>query len=210
MVQQLVRWLKRPLQIGVFIAHFCHHTLAFFVWASLLLHVVLPMISAGSSARFVSSESQRFSMGDRFTWRSMIAVALVPATLIALRQAYLSWEDLRGWLQGRGYGPSPVLPMLKWPVRTCRFLATLLQQTAGFYGWVWIVLALVGSIGQIGFHAATVWENGVAYFTAVGGPDWQRLLALSSLPALLIAVWNAKRAWRRLQSRAQPQMRIAA
>jgi phospholipase C len=200
MLRALVQRLKWPIQTSVFVAHLVHHTLAFFVWAVLLLHVVMPMLSAGVSARLISAESRRFLTEGSVSWRGVLAAALVPAVLVALRQAYLSWEEYRDWLRTRGFAPTHPVHLLKWPVRTGRFVATVLHQTAGFFGWAWIVFALIGSIGQAGFHMSKLWEYGVAYLAGVGGSDWERLLALAVVPALLIAIWNAKRAYRRLHS----------
>ena len=189
-----------PVQASVFVAHFLHQTLAFFVWASLFLHVAIPVIGAGFNIRQISAESRRFLIDGRVSWRMVLAVALVPAVLVALRQAYLSWEDLRRWLRTRGFAPTHSVRLLRWPVRLSRFLTTLMHQTAGFFGWAWILFALIGSIGEAGFHVSTLWQSGLAYFTDMGELDWKYLLALSSLPALMVAIWNAKRAHRRLHS----------
>ena len=86
-------------------------------------------------------------------------------------------------------------------VSTSRFVATALQQTAGFCGWIWILFALIGSLGEAGSYVSRLREAGLDYLLDVGGKtDWRYLLAVSAVPALLIAVWNAKRAYRRLSS----------
>jgi uncharacterized membrane protein YidH (DUF202 family) len=195
--------LKWPVQSSVFVAHFLHHTLAYVVWASLLVRVAIPMIGAGFNVRQISEEGRRFSAEGQVSWRVILAAALVPAVLVALRQAYLSWEDLSAWLRGRGFAPTHAIHLLRWPVRICRFVATLMHQTAGFYGWAWILFTLIGSIGEAGFHVKSLWETGFTYLSNVGGLNWRSVLALSSVPALLVAVWNAKRAYRRLHAMAQ-------
>ena len=91
-----VHRLKWPVQASVFVAHFLHHTLAFFVWASLILHVAIPMVGAGLNIHQISQEARKFLSGDgNVSWGVVIALALIPAVLLALRQAYLSWEGLR-------------------------------------------------------------------------------------------------------------------
>jgi len=192
--------LKWPVQAGVFVAHFLHHTLAFFVWASLLLHVAIPMIGAGFNLHQISEEARRFLAEGRISWRGVIAVALVPAVLVALRQAYLSWEELSNRFRTQGYAPTHAVHWLKWPVRGGRFVATVLQQTAGFCGWIWILFALVGNLGEAGSHVSRLREAGLDYLLNVGGLDWRYLLAVSAIPALLVALWNSKRAYRRLHA----------
>ena len=203
LLRSQIQRLKWPVQASVFVAHFLHHTLAYVVWASLLFHVAIPMIGAGFNVRQISEEGRRFSAEGQVTWRVILAAALVPAVLVALRQAYLSWEDLSAWLRGRGFAPTHPIHVLRWPVRICRFVATLMHQTAGFYGWAWIVFALFGSIGEAGFHVKSLREAGTTYLASVGGLNWRSLLALSSVLGLLVAVWNAKRAYRRLHAMAQ-------
>ena len=203
-----VHQLKWPVQTSVFVAHFLHHTLAFFVWASLILHVAIPMVGAGLNIHQISQEARKFLSRDgNVSWGVVIALALIPAVLLALRQAYLSWESLRERLEGRGFASGL---WLKWPVRTCRFVATVLQQTAGFCGWIWILFALVGNLGEAGSHVGTLREVGLKYLIDVGGAaDWRYLLAIAAVPALLIALWNAKRAYRRLHAVAQERLALS-
>jgi hypothetical protein len=199
-----VHRLKWPVQAGVFVAHFLHHTLAFYIWASLVLHVLIPAVGAGLNVGLIATEARRFMSESKVSWGAVIAVALVPAVLVSVRQTYLSWEGLRERLQESGHASRL---WLKWPVRTCRFVATLLQQTAGFCGWAWILFALIGNLGEAGSHVATLRRVGLEYLIDVGGAaDWRYLLAVAAVPALLIAVWNAKRAYRRLHAMAQERL----
>jgi len=198
--------LKWPVQVSVFVTHFLHHTLAFFVWASLILHVAIPMAAAGMNVHQIAQEARNFLNEGRVSWRSVIAIALVPAVLVAVRQAYLSWEGVRDRLEQRGYAPGHGVHAFKWPIRTGRFLATLLHQMAAFCGWVWILFALVGSLGEASNHVMSLREAGIDYFKDVGGIDWRYLLAASAIPALLMALWNAKRAYRRLLAMAQDHL----
>ena len=198
-----VHRLKWPVRASVFVAHFLHHTLAFYVWASLALHVLIPAVGAGLNMSLIASEARKVMSESKVSWGAVIAVALIPAVLVSLRQAYLSWEGLRERLQESGHASRL---WLKWPVRTSRFVATLLQQTAGFCGWVWVAFAVIGSLGEAGSHVATLRKAGLEYLIDVGGAaDWRYLLAVAAVPALLIALWNAKRAYRRLHAMAQEQ-----
>src|SRR5256885_4680788 len=105
MLSALVSRLKWPVRVSVFVAHFVHHTLAFFVWASLILHLAIPAIGAGFNMRQISQEARNFLSEGRVGWRGVIAIALVPAVLVALRQAYLSWESIHDRLSARGFAP---------------------------------------------------------------------------------------------------------
>ncbi len=199
-----VHRLKWPVQASVFVAHFLHHTLAFYVWASLILHVAIPAVGAGLNVRLIAEEARKFLSGEgRVSWGVVIAVALIPAVLVSLRQAYLSWEGLRERLEARGVAPRL---WLRWPIPTCRFLASLLQQTAGFCGWIWILFALAGNLGEAGSQVAALRKVGLEYLIDVGGADWRYLLAVAAVPALLLALWNAKRAYRRLHAVAQERL----
>ena len=187
-----VHRLKWPVQASVFVAHFLHHTLAFFVWASLIAHVAIPMVGAGLNMRQISEEARKFLAEGRVSWRGVIAAALVPAVLVALRQAYLSWEGLSGRLRDRGYAPTHAVHWLKWPFRTSRFIATVLQQTAGFCGWIWILFALVGNLGEAGSYVSRLREAGLDYLLDVGGIDWKYLLAIAAVPGAAVCIVERK------------------
>jgi hypothetical protein len=54
---------------------------------------------------------------------------------------------------------------------------------------------------------AAIRKVGLEYLIDVGGAtDWRYLLAVAAVPALLIALWNTKRAYGRLHSRAQERL----
>jgi hypothetical protein len=198
---------SRPVQATVFIARFAHNLLAFFIWAVLVVHVVMPLVSAAFSLRFIREESRRLLTTGEVSWRGALAAALVPAVIIAVRQAYRSWDDLRDWLSRHGLAPEHPMHLLHWPFQLGRSIALILHQTAGFFGWSWIFLAFVGGLGQTGFHLNALWDYAAAYFSGMGGNHWELLLALSAIPALLIAIWNTKRAYRRLRAKAHTASR---
>jgi hypothetical protein len=204
-VRQTLMW---PARIGVFVGRLAHHTLACFVWVSLLLHVAVPMIGAALNIHQISREGRTLFTDNRVSWRLALAIALIPAVLVALRQAYLSWAPFRERLRRRGYAPRHPVHLAVWPASAGRFLASLLHQTAGFFGWTWILLALIGSIAEAGFHISSLWESGIAYLIDVGGYDWRVLFVLSSLVGLLVAAWTAKRSYRQLRSIAEAEERI--
>ena len=54
--------LKWPVQASVFVAHFVHHTLAFIVWASLILHVAIPAIGAGLNIHQISQATRKWPL----------------------------------------------------------------------------------------------------------------------------------------------------
>jgi hypothetical protein len=199
-LRQTLHW---PAQGGVFVGRVLHHTLAFFVWMSLVLHFAIPIIGAALNIRQISNEGRTLFTDDRVNWRLALAAALVPAVLVALRQAYLSWGPLREWLRSRGYAPRHPMHLAVWPASAGRFLASLMHQTAGFFGWTWILFAFIGSVAEAGFHFSSLWESGIAYLMDVGGFDWRVLLVLSSIVGLLVAVWTAKRAYRQLSGIAE-------
>jgi hypothetical protein len=51
MLRARIQRLKWPVPISVFVTHFLHHVLAFFVWSSPILHVAVPMAAAGRGRR---------------------------------------------------------------------------------------------------------------------------------------------------------------
>lgn len=200
--------LKWPTRAGVFLGRIVHHTLACFVWMSLVLHFVVPTIGVALNIRQISHEGRTLFTDNRVSWRLALAAALIPAVLVALRQAYLSWGPLREWLHSRGYAPGHPAQVAVWPASAGRFVASLMHQTAGFFGWTWILFALIGSVAEAGFHVSSLWESGIAYLFDVGGLNWRVLLVLSSILGLLVAVWTAKRSYRQLRSIADERIQV--
>jgi membrane protein implicated in regulation of membrane protease activity len=74
-----------------------------------------------------------------------------------------------------------------------------MHQTAGFFGWTWILFAFIGSIAEARFHVSALRESGIAYLFDVGGFNWRVLLVLSSILGLVVAAWTAKRSYRQLR-----------
>ena len=61
--------------------------------------------------------------------------------------------------------------------------------------------------GSLRVNVAAIRKVGLEYLIDVGGAtDWRYLLAVAAVPALLIALWNAKRAYGRLHGRAQERL----
>jgi len=65
--------LKWPVQASVFVAHFVHHTLAFVIWASLILHVAIPAVGAGFNLRQISQATRKFLSDGQVSWPVVIA-----------------------------------------------------------------------------------------------------------------------------------------
>ena len=122
--------------------------------------------------------------------------------LVALRQAYLSWERLRERLEVRGYVPTSGIFWFKWPVRTCRFVATLLQNRRV----LWLDLDILCPGRQLGRGRFAREQAALEYLLNVGGADWAYLVTIAAIPALLFALWGAKRAHRRLHAVAQERL----
>lgn len=94
----------------------------------------------------------------------------------------------------------PYAHHFKWPIRIAAFIVHLMHHLAAFFAWAWMLVHVTGTLAQAGLHAGKIWELGVlaqiwrdgfAYFTAAGGLQWQRILAIAVVPAFLVAVRNA-------------------
>jgi hypothetical protein len=100
---QLFRW---PVRISVFLVHLMHHLAAFFAWIWMLVHVVGTVAQAGLQAgrlwetrvlTDIREQSTRyFSAAGGLGWQKILGLALVPALLLALRNAYLAYEQFNG------------------------------------------------------------------------------------------------------------------
>jgi hypothetical protein len=108
MLRPLAGHLKWPMRIGAFVAHFMHHTAAFFAWVWMSVHVVGTVAQAGLQANKlwemrVLDDIWREGIGYFATaggsgWQKILGIALIPAVLVALRNAYLSYEQFRTWV----------------------------------------------------------------------------------------------------------------
>jgi hypothetical protein len=193
LLRSMLPGIKWPMHVGMFIAHFMHHLAAFFAWAWTISHIVISVISAGFNINRVKSESWNFFDTEMVSWRTVVAMALVPAILVAFHRAWLAWREIRHRAKSRDSFLHERQHLIRWPATLAVFGASLAHHTAGFFGWLWLVLALVGALGQASFHLGTL-----TYFKNAGGDQWQVLLGLAAIPALLFAIWNAGSSYRAL------------
>jgi hypothetical protein len=101
----LFRW---PLRISVFLVRFMHHLAAFFAWIWMFVHVIGTMAQAGLQAGRLwetrvlmdiwEQGTRYFSDAGGLGWQKILAFALIPALLLALRNAYLAYEQFHAWL----------------------------------------------------------------------------------------------------------------
>ena len=103
----------------------------------------------------------------------------------------------------------PIVHLLKWPVRVGVFLGHLMHQTAAFFAWIWMFVHVVGTVAQAGLQANKLWElrvlediwrEGMSYFSSAGGLEWQKILAVALIPAVVVALRNAYVAYEQLRS----------
>jgi hypothetical protein len=100
--------LRWPVRIGVFVIHLMHHLAAFFAWMWMLIHVVGSMATAGLQAsklwemRVVEDiwrqGMQYFSLAGGLEWQKILGLALIPACLLAMRNAYNAYEQFHAWV----------------------------------------------------------------------------------------------------------------
>ena len=108
LLRPFILHLRWPIRIAVFIAHLMHHLAAFFAWIWMLVHVVGSMATAGLQAsklwemRVVEDVwrdgIQYFSLAGGVGWQKILGLALIPACLLAFRNAYLAYEQLHAWV----------------------------------------------------------------------------------------------------------------
>jgi hypothetical protein len=98
----------------------------------------------------------------------------------------------------------PFAHHLRWPVRIGVFFVHLLHHLAAFFAWIWMMVHVAGTAAQAGLQASKLWETrvlgdiwgqGLQYFSVAGGFGWQKILALALIPASLVALRNAYRAY---------------
>lgn len=108
LLRPVLHVLKWPIRIGVFAGHLMHQTAAFFAWIWMLVHVAGTMAQAGIQASKlwemrVLEEVWRdglgyFSAAGGVGWQKMLGLALIPAVIVALRNAYVAFEQLHAWV----------------------------------------------------------------------------------------------------------------
>jgi hypothetical protein len=89
------------------------------------------------------------------------------------------------------------------------FGASLVHHTGAFFAWLWLIAAMIGSIGQAGLHITALGQHVSTYSRSIGADHWQGLLALLTIPALAIAIWRSRRAYQTLHAWAAQHRHVA-
>jgi hypothetical protein len=96
------------VRLGVFVVHLAHHLAGFFAWIWMTVHVVGSVAQAGLQAGKLwemrvlddiwRDGIQYFSAAGGVGWQKIAGLALVPACVLAIRNAYLAYEQLHAWV----------------------------------------------------------------------------------------------------------------
>lgn len=107
-IRPFAHHLKWPIRILAFVVHLMHHLAAFFAWAWMLVHIAGTLAQAGLHAgklweTQVLSEIWRdgvsyFTTAGGMEWQKVLALAVVPAFVVALRNAWAAYEQFRAWV----------------------------------------------------------------------------------------------------------------
>ena len=116
-LRPIVHLLKWPVRIGAFLGHLMHQTAAFFAWIWMLVHVVGTLAQAGLQANKLwelrvlediwREGMSYFSMAGGLGWQKILGLALIPAVLVAVRNAYVAYEQLRAWVHDHRHASQP-------------------------------------------------------------------------------------------------------
>ncbi len=107
-IRPFIHHLKWPIRILAFTVHLMHHLAAFFAWAWMLLHMAGTVAQAGLHANEifetrVLSDLARdgfgyFASAGGLEWQKVMALAVVPAFFVALRNAWAAYEQAKAWV----------------------------------------------------------------------------------------------------------------
>lgn len=108
LLQPIIHLMKWPVRLGAFIVHLMHHLAAFFAWIWMAIHVVGSLAQAGLQAgklwetRLIEEVWRDglayFTAAGGVGWQKIFALALIPACVVAVRNAYLAYEQLHAWV----------------------------------------------------------------------------------------------------------------
>jgi hypothetical protein len=100
--------LKWPVRIGVFIVQFMHHLAAFFAWIWMSVNVIGALAQAGLQVNKLwelrvlediwNQGMRYFSMTGGLEWQKILGLALIPACILAGRNAYAAFEQFHAWV----------------------------------------------------------------------------------------------------------------
>lgn len=116
-IRPFAHHLKWPIRLVAFTVHLMHHLAAFFAWAWMLVHMAGTLAQAGLQAgklweTQVLSDIWRdgvsyFTTAGGLEWQKALALAVVPAFLVALRNAWATYEQFRAWVHDHHRPPDP-------------------------------------------------------------------------------------------------------
>lgn len=116
-IRPFAHHLKWPIRVLAFVLHLMHHLAAFFAWAWMLVHIAGTLAQAGLHAgklweTQVLSEIWRdgvsyFTTAGGLEWQKVLALAVVPAFLVALRNAFAAYEQFRDWVHDHRHPSRP-------------------------------------------------------------------------------------------------------
>lgn len=108
MLMPVVKHMKWPMRAGAFFVNFMHHLAAFFAWIWMFLHTGAAFAQAGWQAsrlwetRIISDIWGRgfasFQDVGTMGFRKILALACIPAMIIAIRNSYLAYEQFHAWV----------------------------------------------------------------------------------------------------------------
>ncbi|MBL8564500.1 MAG: hypothetical protein JNM89_02145 [Hyphomicrobiaceae bacterium] len=102
----------------------------------------------------------------------------------------------------------PFIHHFKWPIRVLAFAVHLMHQLAAFFAWAWMLVHMAATVAQAGLHANEIFEtrvvaelvrDGMGYFASAGGLEWKKIMALAVVPAFLVALRNAWKAYEQVR-----------
>lgn len=107
-IRPIAHHLKWPIRIAAFIVHLMHHLAAFFAWGWMLIHIVGTLAQAGLHAGTIWETGvvaqiwreglSYFTTAGGIEWKKIMAIAVVPAFLVAVRNAWAASENFRHWV----------------------------------------------------------------------------------------------------------------
>lgn len=107
-IRPIVHHFKWPIRILAFLVHMMHHLAAFFAWAWMLVHMAGTFAQAGLHAgeiwktgvleNIARDGFTYFTTAGGLEWKKVLALAVVPAFLVALRNAWNAYEQVHAWV----------------------------------------------------------------------------------------------------------------
>lgn len=107
MFRPYVHHMKWPIRLAAFIVHLMHQLAAFFAWIWMFVHMIGTLAQAGLQANKIWemrvlddiwAQGVRYFSSVGGGWQKILAIALIPAFLVALRNAYATYDQFRAWV----------------------------------------------------------------------------------------------------------------